>query len=33
MLEADGERGTAYDLTEGVNADAAAKLLVNARRV
>jgi hypothetical protein len=33
VLEADGERGTAYDLTEGINADAAATLLVNARRV
>jgi hypothetical protein len=32
VLEADGVRGTAFDLTEGVNADAAAKLLVNARR-
>ena len=32
VLEADGERGTAFDLTEGVNAGAAAKLLVNARR-
>ena len=31
VLEAAGERGTAYDLTEGLNADAAAKLLVNAR--
>jgi hypothetical protein len=33
VLEADGDRGTAFDLTEGVNADAAAKLLVNAQRV
>jgi hypothetical protein len=32
VLETDGNRGTAFDLTEGVNADAAAKLLVNARR-
>ena len=30
VIEANGERGTAFDLTEGVNADAAAKLLTSA---
>ena len=33
VIETDGERGTAFDLTEGVNAEPAAKLLVGARRV
>jgi hypothetical protein len=33
VIEIDGERGTAFDLTEGVNPEPAAKLLVNARRV
>src|SRR3712207_9392739 len=32
VLETDSGRGTAFDLTEGVNAEAAAKLLVGARR-
>jgi hypothetical protein len=31
VIEANGERGTAFDLTEGVNADAAAKLLTGVR--
>ena len=30
VVVADGERGTAFDLTEGMNADAAAKLLAGA---
>ena len=33
VLEADGLRGTAFDLTEGRNADDAAKLLVSATRL
>jgi hypothetical protein len=33
VIEADGERGTAFDLTEGVNPEPAATLLHNARRV
>jgi hypothetical protein len=33
VIESDGERGTAFDLTEGVNPEPAAKLLVGARRV
>jgi hypothetical protein len=33
VLEAGGERGTAFDLTEGVDAEPAAKLLLGARRV
>ncbi len=33
VLDVDGERGTAFDLTEGVNADVAAPLLVGADRV
>jgi hypothetical protein len=33
VIETDGERGTAFDLTEGVNPEPAAKLLVGARRV
>ncbi len=33
VIETDGERGTAFDLTEGINPEPAAKLLVNARRV
>jgi hypothetical protein len=32
VIETDGERGTAFDLTEGVNPEPAAKLLVGARR-
>ncbi len=31
VVSADGERGTAFDLTEGVNAEAAARLLAEAR--
>jgi hypothetical protein len=33
VIETDGERGTAFDLTEGMNPEPAAKLLVGARRV
>jgi hypothetical protein len=33
VIETDGERGTAFDLTEGLNPEPAAKLLVNARQV
>jgi hypothetical protein len=33
VIETDGERGTAFDLTEGINPEPAAKLLVNARRL
>jgi hypothetical protein len=33
VIEADGGRGTAFDLTEGVNPEPAAKLLVGARRL
>jgi hypothetical protein len=33
VIQTDGERGTAFDLTEGVNPEPAAKLLVSARRV
>jgi hypothetical protein len=33
VIETDGGRGTAFDLTEGVNPEPAAKLLVGARRV
>jgi hypothetical protein len=33
VIETDGERGTAFDLTEGVNPEPAAKLLRNARRM
>jgi hypothetical protein len=33
VIETDGERGTAFDLTEGLNPEPAAKLLVNARRL
>ena len=33
VIQTDGERGTAFDLTEGVNPEPAAKLLVGARRV
>jgi hypothetical protein len=33
VIETNGERGTAFDLTEGVNPEPAAKLLVGARRV
>jgi hypothetical protein len=33
VIETDGERGTAYDLTEAVNPEPAAKLLVGARRL
>jgi hypothetical protein len=33
VIETDGERGTAFDLTEGVNPEPAAKLLVGARRL
>ena len=32
VIETDGDRGTAFDLTEGVNPEPAAKLLVGARR-
>ena len=32
VLTADGERGTAFDLTEGMNAESAAALLVKAQR-
>jgi hypothetical protein len=33
VIEADGGRGTAFDLTEGVNPEPAAKLLVGAQRL
>jgi hypothetical protein len=33
VIETDGERGTAFDLTEGVNPEPAATLLVGARRL
>jgi hypothetical protein len=33
VIETDGERGTAFDLTEGLNPEPAAKLLVGARPV
>ena len=33
VIETDGGRGTAFDLTEGLNPEAAAKLLLGARRV
>ena len=33
VIETDGERGTAFDLTEGMNPEPAAKLLMGARRV
>jgi hypothetical protein len=33
VIQTDGERGTAFDLTEGMNPDPAAKLLLTARRV
>jgi hypothetical protein len=33
VIETNGERGTAFDLTEGMNPEPAAKLLVGARRV
>ena len=33
VIETNGERGTAFDLTEGMNPDPAAKLLVSAQQV
>ena len=33
LIEADGQRGTAFDLTEALNPEPAAKLLLGARRV
>jgi len=33
VVEADGERGTAFDLTEGRNATEAASLLAGSRSV
>jgi hypothetical protein len=33
VIQTDGERGTAFDLTEGVNPEPAAKLLVGAQRL